>query len=110
MVRSSITSRKTYRVKSKFRFTLAVAVAIILLVTISNSILGLNQASSLTKESFITIEVQPGDSLWNIACEYGPEHTDIRKTVSNICDINGIDGKNLVPGQSIKVPDYSNVE
>ena len=41
---------RTYKVKSRIRFTIFVAITIILAVTFMNTVLGFNNASSLTME------------------------------------------------------------
>ncbi|MGN0710919.1 MAG: LysM peptidoglycan-binding domain-containing protein [Anaerovoracaceae bacterium] len=99
--------KKTYRIKSKFRFTTAVTLALILICFMANTILGLDNASSLTKEKApLEIQIQYGDSLWNIASEFGPADKDIRETVYEICALNDISADSIYPGQIILVPDY----
>ncbi|QIB69420.1 LysM peptidoglycan-binding domain-containing protein [Aminipila butyrica] len=100
-------SRK-YRIKSKFRFTTAIAVTFILLGFMTNTVLGLNDASSLTRlQPPIEVQIAPGDSLWALASEYGPDHTDIREVINDICKLNQIAAEHLYPGQMILIPDYS---
>lgn len=99
--------KKSYRIKSKFRFTTSITIALILIMFMANTAFGLNNVSSLTKTNPIEIEIQSGDSLWNIACEYGPGHTDPRKIVYDICSLNNITADNIYPGQTILIPDYS---
>ena len=103
------TTKKTYRIKSRFRFTTSVTLAIIMVCFMANTVLGLNNASGMTEpKDPYQIEIQYGDSLWNIASEYGPDNTDIRKIVHEICELNDITADSLQPGQIILVPDYSN--
>lgn len=99
--------KKSYRIKSKFRFITSLTVTLIVFVFMAFNLLGLDNASSLTKENPIQIEIQSGDSLWNIACKYGPDHTDIRKIVYDICSLNDITAESIYPGQKILIPDYS---
>ncbi|QAT42855.1 LysM peptidoglycan-binding domain-containing protein [Aminipila luticellarii] len=99
--------KKSYRIKSKFRFTTSITLALILLVFMANNLLGMDNVSSLTKSEPIEIQIESGDSLWNIAGKYGPEHTDIRKTVDEICSLNEITADSLYPGQRILIPDYA---
>ncbi len=100
--------RKSYRIKSKFRFITSITVMLIVLVFMANSFLGLEDASSLTKYTPMEIEIEAGDSLWNIACEYGPSNIDVRKIVYDICQLNDISADKIYPGQKILIPDYSN--
>lgn len=99
--------RKSYKIKSKFRFTASVTTALVLLVFMTGTVLGFGDASSMTKYEPIQIEIQSGDSLWKIASEYGPSHEDTRKIVHEICSLNDITADNIYPGQIIYVPDYN---
>lgn len=98
--------KKSYRVKSKFRFTTSITIMLIVIVFMANTVLGFDDARSLTKSNPIEVEIEAGDSLWNIACEYGPSNIDIRKIVYDICDLNEITADSIYPGQKILVPDY----
>lgn len=97
---------KTYRIKSRTRFTLFIAIALILIVTMANTILGFNDASSMTLQEYISIEIEAGDTLWQIASDYMPDDMDPRMAVHKLCQINSIDAEMLQPGQIIKVPVY----
>ncbi|MBE6033897.1 MAG: LysM peptidoglycan-binding domain-containing protein [Clostridiales bacterium] len=99
--------RKSYRIKSKFRFTTSITIMLILFIFMANTVLGLDYASSLTKHEPVQIEIQSGDSLWNIARQYGPNHMDTRKIVYDICNLNNISADSIYPGQQILIPDYS---
>nr|WP_315019635.1 LysM peptidoglycan-binding domain-containing protein [uncultured Aminipila sp.] len=99
--------KKSYRIKSKFRFITSLTVTLIAFVFMAYNVFGLDNASSLTKEIPIQIEIQSGDSLWNIACEYRPSHTDVREIVYDICSLNDITADSIYPGQKILIPDYS---
>ena len=94
---------KTYRIKSRFRFTAFVVAVMIILVTGSNSILGMYNADGLTRTEYRTVEICAGDTLWNIASEYMPD-TEVRKAVHSICVINDTSAEQIKPGQVIKVP------
>ena len=97
-------SGKTYKIKSQIRFTLFVALIIVLILMISNTILGLNNAVSLTQQEYIEITVQYGDTLWHIAKEFMPESTDIRKAVYTLSSINEIAAHELKAGQVLLIP------
>ncbi|MBN7772511.1 LysM peptidoglycan-binding domain-containing protein [Clostridium aminobutyricum] len=100
-------AKKSYRIKSKLRFTTSITITILLFVFMVNNVLGINDASSLTKNQMIQIQIESGDTLWNLAAEYGPAHTDPRKTVYEICSLNGISADSIYPGQIISIPYYS---
>src|SRR5665647_3129556 len=101
------TNKPKYRLKSKFRFTVFVVIMMLMLVTISNTILGINSASSLTKPEYASIQIKYGDTLWNLASEYNQDGKDIRKFVYEICELNEISADSIYPGQSILIPVYS---
>jgi nucleoid-associated protein YgaU len=71
---------------------------------ISNTILGLNNASSLTQQEYMEITVQHGDTLWNIAGKYMAETNDIRRAVYTLCNINEISAHELKAGQTLRIP------
>ena len=100
-------SKQKYRLKSKFRFTVFVVIMMLMLVTASNTVLGINDASSLTKPVYASIQIEYGDTLWNLASEYNLEGKDIRRFVYEICKLNEISADSIYPGQSILIPVYS---
>jgi len=99
--------KTTYRIKSRLRFTVFVVMTMLLLVTSANAVLGLSDASSLTKPEYAQVRIVSGDTLWDIASRYNQEGTDIRKFVYEICELNAISADSIFPGQSILVPVYS---
>jgi len=101
------TNKPKYRLKSKFRFTVFVVIMMLMLVTVSNTILGINNASSLTKPEYASIQIKYGDTLWNLASEYNQDGKDIRKFVYEICELNEISADSIYPGQCILIPVYS---
>ena len=97
---------KKYRVASKFRFTLFMTVLILCLVTVAGTLMGFNTASSSSRDLYNIVEIEAGDTIWDIATEYGPTSSDARRIVQDICDINEITADELVAGQKIVVPVY----
>ena len=97
-------SGNKYRIKSRSKFTLSIVIMIIFVVTMSYSLLGLNNASSMTEQVYLTIEVQYGDTLWHIARTYMSDYGDIRKAVHQLCLINEISACQLQAGQMLRVP------
>ncbi|MGN0659423.1 MAG: LysM peptidoglycan-binding domain-containing protein [Emergencia sp.] len=97
---------KRYRISSKFRFTLFAAAAVLCIFTVFSTLLGFNTVNSSSMTEYYQIQIQPGDTLWEIASEYGPDNSDVRKTVREICSLNDISADQLEPGQRIIVPVY----
>jgi hypothetical protein len=97
-------SGKVYRINSKGRFTLSIAIVSVIAIVALNGILGLSDASSMTRAEYIEIEVQFGDTLWDIAKTYMPRDRDIRESVYTLCQINEIKAHELQAGQSLIIP------
>ena len=97
---------KKYRVKSKFRFTLFLTISILCVIIAGTTLLGFNNANAASMNQYYAVKVSVGDTLWDIAGEYGPEHQDIRKTVDEICQLNEMDASDLTAGEHILVPVY----
>ena len=93
-----------YRVVNRFRFiTFLVALFVVLSFTFL-SFLNISSARSAKQETYLTVEVMPGDTLWQIAREFGPKNMDVREVIYNICKINDITAETLQAGQTILVP------
>ena len=97
-------TRKHIRVKSRVRFTAFVAVTIILAVVGFNTIFGLNAVSGESDHDYITVEVMPGETLWDIAAEHMSSDIDQRKAVYLIEKENDLNDASIKPGQLLKVP------
>ena len=97
---------KKYRITSKFRFTAFLVVAILCIFTIIGTLTGINTVSSSSMNQYNQVKVELGDTLWEIASEYGPADMDVRKVVHEICQLNDITAGQLEAGQKIIVPVY----
>jgi nucleoid-associated protein YgaU len=51
-----------------------------------------------------SVVVHPGDTLWSIAARVAGG-TDIRETVEQIIDLNGVAAQSIEPGQRLVLPD-----
>ncbi len=98
--------KKKYRIKSKFRFTLFMAITAIFVYSFVGTLIGTNTAESLTKMTYTEVQVQPGDTLWDLAESFGPRDQDLRKVVYEICEYNDISADSIYPGQIILIPEY----
>ena len=78
----------------------------IISITVVFVLLLLASASHATGQITVTIDyrIQPGDTLWEIAYDHGPERRDVRAVLSVIERINGIDGGMIQAGQVIEIP------
>lgn len=98
--------KKKYRIKSKLRFTLFLTIAILFVFSATGTIIGAYNAESLTKVTYSEIEVQAGDTLWNLAKEFGPNNKDTREVIYEICKVNDISAESIYPGQALLIPVY----
>ncbi|MGC2872971.1 cell division suppressor protein YneA [Ihubacter sp. rT4E-8] len=97
---------KRYKITSRFRFTLFITITILCIFTVMSTLIGFNTVSSSAMDQYHQVKIQSGDTLWEIAAEYGPEDADVRRIIHEICDINEISADSLEAGQTIIVPVY----
>ena len=93
-----------YRIVNRKRF---IAFCVIVIVAVSSLFLLIFRpamAKDLSGEKYVELTVESGDTLWQIASDYGPADKDIRKTIYDICKINGISAETLYAGSVIMVP------
>jgi hypothetical protein len=62
-----------------------------------------DSATELSLTPTVSVTVQPGQSLWEIAGSVAPER-DPRDVVADIVQLNNLDGGRVMPGQQIFVP------
>ena len=105
MFREVSVMKKTLKVKSRVRFTAFVLIMLFAVTGLFNTMLGLNDALGLTKQEYIEVNINSGDTLWTIAEQYMPSDMDIRKAVHITKNVNEIDSQ-LQPGQTILIPEY----
>lgn len=101
---SRTTGRKKYRVTNRVRFAAFIVISLLMICTITNTVLGFNDATALTEQQYIEIIVEPGDTLWSIADEYMDNNMDPREAVYMICDANEITADQLYIGQTLQIP------
>lgn len=94
--------KKSYRIKSRVRFTIFCVLVFLLLVgTVSTVFAGAYAAS---EPQYLQIEVESGDTLWDLAREFGPADQDVRRVVWHICNVNQVSAETLQPGQILLIP------
>ncbi len=78
----------------------------IISITVIIMFLLLTSASQATGEVTDTFDyrVRPGDTLWGIALEHGPDGMDTRAIIATIERINGLDGDVLQAGAVLEIP------
>ena len=96
--------KKKYRIVSKVCFTTFVCTLLLVSALSVSSMLGTDQASSMSDSCYTEVQIQSGDTLWNIAKEFCPKDQDLRQAVFKICELNEIQGQQVQPGQRILIP------
>ncbi len=83
------------------KYLLFVSVLVLLTVLAFSQVSVL--ANRIEEPEYIAYIVQPEDSLWSIAEEFGGEE-DIRKTVYEIQKLNGVHSDSLKVGTRLFIP------
>ncbi|MDA2980141.1 MAG: LysM peptidoglycan-binding domain-containing protein [Actinomycetota bacterium] len=91
-----MTSIAGARIRALSIISITIVVVLLLLASAGN-------ASSGPAET-LSYRVKGGDTLWQIAAEFGPADSDRRQTVAIIEDLNGINAGTLQIGQVIEIP------
>jgi cell division protein YceG involved in septum cleavage len=95
---------KKYRIKSKVRFTVFVTICILITVFCLGSVFGAGEVSGATEKQYVTITVEPGDTLWTIAETYSDENVDVRQYAYRIARFNGISDSTVYAGEELIIP------
>ena len=93
-----------YRIVNRTRFITFLVIAILLMYFLIAGLASIVFASDNGLRETAEVRIVSGDTLWDIAKEYGPRNQDIRKTVYDICVYNGIKAGEIYPGQVIYIP------
>lgn len=95
------------RITARGRRVLAALVALPVAAAIAFAALSggsaLASGEQTTGNTFTTITVQPGDTLWSIAGEVAP-NADPRDVVAKISQLNLVDGGVIEVGQHLAIP------
>lgn len=95
---------KKYRIANKFRFITSMVIVMLLGFALVTAFFGFGRASGSDIKQFITVRVESGDTLWDLAADYGPKGYDRRRVVYEIEKINKISAADLQPGQLLTIP------
>ncbi len=96
--------KKSYRIKSKKRFSAFLFLLALLIATGTGIVSGTETAQGMSEAAYTEVLVEAGDTIWDLAQEYGPNDQDTRKVVYTICELNSIDAEDLQAGQTILIP------
>ena len=95
---------KKYRIANRRRFISFMTVVILACVVVTGSAMGVFNAHSKDVTTYTTVQVQAGDTLWNLAREYGSADKDVRHVIYDICKLNSVSAESLQVGQYITIP------
>ncbi|HET6275247.1 MAG TPA: LysM peptidoglycan-binding domain-containing protein [Candidatus Cybelea sp.] len=87
------------------RFTLmpAIALAALGLMVALPTLSGVRLYAATTPH-YVTVTVQPGDSLWAIAAAHSGPSADVQEIVDRISDANHIQSGTIQPGERLRIP------
>jgi LysM repeat protein len=91
---------KRYVLKNRSRFY---AFIIIMTILLSCIFFAVTVNGAETKSAFTAVTVQSGDTLWDLAKEYG-KGGDIRNYIHEIQKANNLTGEEIFAGDVIKMP------
>lgn len=89
------------RIRRRGRWVLAMLLAAALVLGVPQIFLA---GAAPADEGYVTVVVRPGDTLWDLAEEHGPDGIDPRLVVYRIQKLSGLQGAAIFPGQVLKIP------
>ncbi|HPJ23012.1 MAG TPA: LysM peptidoglycan-binding domain-containing protein [Clostridia bacterium] len=94
--------KKKYVLKNKRRFLIVIAV--LLSIICSTLIIATTTTKGYSEPVNVEIVVEPGDTLWDIVCEYYGNNVDVRRTVAEVKRNNSLTSSELRIGQVLLLP------
>lgn len=94
--------KKKYVLKNKRRFIIIIAVLIS--IVFSTLIIATTKTEGYAERQLVKVVVEPGDTLWDIVCDYYGNNVDIRRMISGIKKENEMMTSELYIGQIILIP------
>jgi len=89
--------KRRYVLKNKRRFFTVLFTSLLLIFIFSFSVKG------QPEQSYETIKIAKGDTLWEIACRYN-KGGDIRKYIYELKKLNNLSDSQIFEGDEIKIP------
>jgi LysM repeat protein len=87
------------------RFSLMPAIALAALgLIVALPTLSSMRLYAASTERYVTVTVQPGDTLWSIAAAHSRSTSDLQESVDRISDANKLQDGTLQPGERLRIP------
>lgn len=96
-------NRKTLRY-SRIKFVFAVSFVMIIAVASINMLIGSDKAMGQSNNSYITIKVSPGETMWSIAENHKKDDMDIREAIYLISEANDISANDVKSDMTLRIP------
>jgi len=88
------------------RFTLMPAIALAALgLMVALPTLSSMRLYAATTQRYVTVTVQPGDSLWSIAAAHARPDADVQESVDRISAANHLQSGAIQPGERLRIPE-----
>ncbi|MDO4530696.1 MAG: LysM peptidoglycan-binding domain-containing protein [Bacillota bacterium] len=97
------TQRRVVRKSRKIRKNMFVMLTMALILCLGTLAMG-GESSVQTETYYECVQVQKGDTIWEIAEKYKMEDMDTERMVDEIMEVNGLKHTNIRAGESIIVP------
>ena len=94
--------KKRYVLKNKRRFIIIVAVLVSIIC--STLIIATTRTKGYSEPEHIKVVIEPGDTLWDIVCDYYGNNVDIRRMIADIRNENEMTDSELHVGQVLLIP------
>ncbi len=75
-----------------------------ILLLIAPGFFSSHAGSIVGEQTYVEVIVQPGDTVWDLARQHGPEGVDPRRTAYRIAQANDLEGYVIRPGQTLLIP------
>lgn len=95
--------KRKFRIVSKVRFTTFIALSVLIFMLLLRGIIS-NATAQTYDKTFIQLEVEENDTLWNMSQEFISDDVDIRKYIHEICKINEIKAGDIKAGDLLIFP------
>ena len=97
------TQRRVVRKSRKIRKNGFLLLTLALILCLGTFAMGAQKGRE-TKTYYESVEIQRGDTIWDIAKEYKAEGQKTEQMVDAICEVNGLKTANIRTGENIIVP------